>query len=234
MNDVLDRYGELLSEVDHWFAACVERHPDQIVCGRRCSACCRGVFDITFMDALHLRRGFKLLAEPEKKRVLEKAAARVSTLHAEVAEFTAPWILNDLTEEELNGLMPEDDHQRCVLLSEGGSCLVYEHRPMTCRLNGIPQIDLDGTWLSDEWCTLNFMGMPPDTLEDIRYPFSELFAQELLLFRELTGRIIGRTLHELDTIIPAALFLDGDMVELVRKAVLEGSIGRNHETPLEV
>jgi hypothetical protein len=56
----------------------------------------------------------------------------------------------------------------------------------------------------------------PASLEDLRYPFNELFTQELLLFRELMTRLFGRGFNELDTIIPAALFLDGETVALIR------------------
>jgi tmRNA-binding protein len=53
-------------------------------------------------------------------------------------------------------------------------------------------------------------------LLDIRHGFNELFSQELLLFRELTRRLFGKAVSELDTIIPAAVFLNADTVKLIR------------------
>ena len=84
------------------------------------------------------------------------------------------------------------------------------------RLNGIPLIDTSGEELFDEWCTLNFVESDPRRLEDLRHGFNDLFTQELLLFRELTRRMFGRAVNELDTIIPAAAFLDADMLKSVR------------------
>jgi hypothetical protein len=112
-------------------------------------------------------------------------------------------------------MMPEEDETPCPLLSDQGSCLVYDFRPMTCRLNGIPLIDTNGEELFDEWCSLNFADIDPTVLEDIRHPFNDLFTQELLLFRELTLRIFGVAVNELDTIIPAAVFLDEKIIRMI-------------------
>jgi Fe-S-cluster containining protein len=216
MDDVLDRYGKLLGEVDRWFDGCLSRHPDQIVCGRGCSACCRGLFDITLLDALYLKRGFDRLPMPEQQEMREKSVARLAALEADYPEFRRPWTINHMSEEIWNGMMPEDDETPCPLLSDQGVCQVFAHRPMTCRLNGLPLIDVNGEWFCEEFCTLNFTGDDPGGLEDIRFPFRDLFTRELLLFRELTGRILGRQLNELDTIIPAAVFLDPGTLAQVR------------------
>ena len=115
--------------------------------------------------------------------------------------------------------MPEEDETPCLLLSETGGCLVYDYRPMTCRLNGIPLIDVSGEELFDEWCTLNFPEDDPRRLEALRYHFSELFAQELLLFHELTRRLTGSPLSEVDLFIPAATVLElGKIVAAIRIA----------------
>jgi hypothetical protein len=108
--------------------------------------------------------------------------------------------------------MPEDDETACVLLSEQGSCLVYDHRPMTCRLNGIPLIDTSGEELFDDWCTMNFISQDPRALPELRHPFRDLFAQELLLFRELSTRLLGEPFNEIDTLIPAALCMNTELI----------------------
>jgi len=212
MQDVLDRYSSLLQEVDQWFAGCVQRHESSITCARGCSSCCRGLFDITLLDALYLRSGFNQLSEDIQDSIRLKAGAQLEPLTARWPIFTAPWLLNPIPEIEWDDMMPEDDETPCPLLSETGTCLVYAHRPMTCRLNGIPLIDVSGEELFDDWCTLNFADSDPRSAEDLRYAFNELFAQELLLFHELTSRLLGKAISELDTIIPAAVFIDAEMV----------------------
>lgn len=216
MNDILDRYETLLEEVDGWFDACRSRYPEMIACHQGCSACCRGLFDITLLDAFCLKRGFDRLPLIVQQAVHLKAVARLVELSGRWPEFTRPWTLNHIHELTWDEMMPEKDETPCPLLSAEGVCLVYAQRPMTCRLNGIPLIDTSSEALFDEWCTLNFVDCDPMELEDIRHSFNDLFAQELLLFRELTRRIFGTAVSELDTIIPAAVFLDADTVKLIR------------------
>jgi Fe-S-cluster containining protein len=216
MDEILDRYGNLLQEVDQWFNRCSAQHPEAIACHHGCSKCCRGLFDITLLDALYLRRGFELLPDTVQLSVQAAAAGRLDGLTTLRPDFIRPWILNNIPEEQWDEMMPEDDEAPCVLLSQQGSCLVYAYRPMTCRLNGIPMIDSSGERLFDEWCSKNFIEIDPMHEADIRHPFNELFTQELLLFRELMRRMFGRAVSELDTIIPAAVFLDQETARLIR------------------
>jgi Fe-S-cluster containining protein len=212
MNELLDRYGELLCEVDNWFAKCTAGHPQDIKCHLGCAACCRGLFDITMLDAAYLKRGVDRLEEAERIGVICAANERLQALSRKFPSFTDPWLLNLIEEPEWDAIMPEDDEDPCLLLSGRGICMAYEYRPMTCRLHGIPLIDVSGENLFDELCTLNFAGKNPLIYEDIRFGFNELFAQELLLFQEFIRMLTGRTLSETDTIIPAAILLDLDRV----------------------
>jgi len=208
VKDLLERYGELLREVDKWFSVCRERYRDHIACGEGCSSCCRGLFDITLLDALYLRSGFDSLPDDVQCSLRQKATERLASLTTCNPAFVHPWILNHIPEEEWEALMPEDDETPCLFLAEEGSCLLYEQRPMTCRLNGIPLFDVSGEAIMEECCTLNFTVEGGELLQDIRYPFYDLFAQELLLFRELTSRLLGEAVNEMDTFIPAATLID--------------------------
>lgn len=218
MNRLLDRYGELLAEVDEWFRRCVELYPDRIACRNGCSECCRGLFDITLLDAFYLRRGFDRLPESVRTPIAEAALRRLERLSPVEPAFTGPWLLNGIPEERWDALMPEDDEAPCLLLSEGGGCLIYEYRPMTCRLNGIPLIDISGEEFFDEWCTLNFTEGDPAQLIGIRFGFSGLFARELLLFQELIHYLTGNVRNEVDMFIPAAIVMEEDEIrEAVRR-----------------
>lgn len=216
MNDLLNRYGALLREVDDWFRTCSSNYPDQIVCRSGCSSCCRGLFDITLLDAVYLKRGVDQLCESLRGRLISAANERLNSLSAEFPAFAEPWLLNVIPEVKWDFLMPEEDETPCLLLSETGECLVYEHRPMTCRLNGIPLIDVSGEELFDEWCTLNFVRKNPRKLRSLRFGFTELFAQELLMFHELTRSLTGTQVSEADLFIPAAIVLDlGRMLPVI-------------------
>lgn len=206
--ELLDRYGSLLREVDAWFLACMKQHPDQINCCDGCSACCRGLFDITLLDAFYLKQGFDALPSSQKHILRQEASARLEGLSQINPLFKEPWLLNSIPEDEWEELMPEDDETPCLLLSDAGACLVYDHRPMTCRLNGIPLIDVSGEELFDEWCTMNFVQKDPRLLDSLRFRFNELFTRELMLFREFTDILSGVPRNEIDLFIPAAVLLD--------------------------
>jgi Fe-S-cluster containining protein len=208
VNDLLDAYSALLGEVDSWFTRCLERHPDLIACRNGCSACCRGLFDITLLDAIHLKRGFDALPELLKNELLQTASRRLEQLSRVNPEFVEPWLLNGIPESDWDALMPEEDDTPCLLLSKNGGCLVYDFRPMTCRLNGIPLIDVSGEELFDEWCTLNFTNDDPRRFADLRFEFTELFSRELRLFQRLIHHLTGTIRNEVDLFIPAAVVLD--------------------------
>lgn len=215
-----------MSEVDAWFHDCTVRHPQQITCRAGCSSCCRGLFDITLLDALYLKSGFDRLDESLKIGVTRAADERLKALSRQFPLFAEPWILNRIPEPEWDAIMPEEDETPCPLLSEAGVCLIYEYRPMTCRLNGIPLIDVSGEELFDEWCSLNFVMGNPLEYEDLSFRFTELFAQELLLFHELIRILTGKSISEVDTIIPAAVVLELDRV----LPVVEEMVGQSTDT----
>jgi Fe-S-cluster containining protein len=212
MNDLLDRYGDLLREVDAWFGHCLLLYPDKISCRNGCSECCRGLFDITLLDAWYLKAGFEQLPESQKNTIIKAATRRLDQLTQVNPDFAEPWLLNRIPEEDWDSLMPEDDETPCLLLSESGGCLVYEYRPMTCRLNGIPLIDVSGEELFDEWCTLNFTDVDPRSLVELRFGFTELFRRELLLFHEFIRQLTGDARNEVDLFIPAAVVMEREKI----------------------
>jgi len=208
MENILTKYAALLASVDQWFAACVARAGSEITCKTGCSECCRAMFDITLLDALYLKTGFDRLDAGVKARVLHKVKKRLRHLQTLWPDFKAPYILNYRPEEEWEILMPDEDETPCPLLGEDGTCLVYDFRPMTCRLHGLPLLDISGESFYDEWCSLNFTREDPLKMDALRWEFNKLFSDELVIFRELTFKLFKHKVNELHTFIPTALLID--------------------------
>ncbi len=206
--EIVVRYRKLLAEVDAWFEQCSLVAGDCISCRQGCSACCRGLFDITILDAFMLRLGFEKLQPVVKERVLSASKNSINGIRRFWPDFRQPYLMNIYPEEEWDMVMPDEDETPCPLLGQDGLCLVYDNRPMTCRLHGIPLVDTEGEVLFDEWCSLNFVNSDPLQIQELRFHFNELFVQEQLLFREFTRRLLGQCFNELDTVIPAAVLLD--------------------------
>ncbi len=213
MKAILEHYGALLSAVDHWFERCLSHAPDRIKCVQGCSECCRGLFDITLLDAWYLKSGIDQLADINRRKAMKRAERRLNMLRKEWPELDRPYILNTRPEDDWEKLMPDDDEIPCPLLSESGECLVYEYRPMTCRLHGIPLVDLSGEVFHDEWCTMNFSGENPLTDNRLHWDFSICFETEIYLFRQFTFKLFNQYVSELDTFIPLALLMDYEKFE---------------------
>ncbi|MCM2357392.1 MAG: YkgJ family cysteine cluster protein [Geobacteraceae bacterium] len=208
LEKILRGYGLLLAEVDAWFARCLAAQPRAIACGAGCSECCRGLFDITLLDACYLKYGFDRLDARVQAAVRAKAVARLQGLQALWPDLREPYILNFRPEEEWEELMPEDDETPCPLVDNEGRCLLYNFRPMTCRLNGIPLVDRSGEVFYEEWCSLNFTGGDPLAMKELRGEFYRIFADELSQFQQFTAILCKQQLNELDTFIPTALLID--------------------------
>jgi len=205
---ILDDYRALLGEVDVWFDRCQQQLGQELVqCRRGCSDCCRGLFDITLIEAALLQQGVVALPAAAQQEVLARSRARLPELQLRWPQFESPYLLNLLPDDAWQA-MPEDDPTPCPLLDANGDCLVYAHRPMTCRLHGLPNIDLAGESFSDDYCTRNLVGVDPRQLPELRWEFRRLFEDELRLFQHFAFSLGSRPLHELDTFIPTALLID--------------------------
>lgn len=210
LEPIVEKYGQLLKEVDHWFARSAKAAGSAVQCGKGCSSCCRGLFDITLLDAFFLRQGIDSLAPRFREVVHARIAAQLRSLRLIWPGVSPPYIINALHEEDLDRIMPEEDETPCPLLGDDGLCLVYEYRPMTCRLHGIPLVDISGESFQDDWCTHNFTDEDPLERRDLRWEFRKLFQRELSLFREFTGVLFNQKINELDTLIPLAALIDFD------------------------
>lgn len=207
MNEIIKRYRTLLSTIDSWFNARQAALPAAIVCSDGCSDCCRGLFDISLLDAALLRTGFDALPAEIRAAVSDKAAARLAELQERWPDLAPPYLLNHMDDAEWVE-MPEDDLTPCPLLDPAGRCLVYAERPMTCRLHGLPQIDMSGEIFLAEWCSRNFSGMNPLEMQELGYDFQQLFSAEFTLLRAFAKDLSGLDSSEFDTFIPLAVLID--------------------------
>ena len=212
MTSVLDSCRRLYGEVDNWFAACLQAGGTTLACRGGCSSCCRGLFDITLLDAWLLKEAFAALPEATRNQVLARCRSRLVELQKQWPEITNPYLLNALPESEWQE-MPEEDLTPCPLLDENGYCLVYDARPLTCRLHGLPNIDVSGEDFDGTLCTLHpgDPGSLPD--EVLHWRFRAVFVQEVELFNRFVRVLTGRSIPELDTFIPLALLADYDKVD---------------------
>jgi Fe-S-cluster containining protein len=106
-------------------------------CGRGCSDCCYALFDLSLVEALYLNHHFNRLFDGAARNlVLERADEADRQVHrlkkavfqASQQGVPAAQILADVARQRL----------RCPLLNAKDLCDLYDHRPLTCRLYGLP------------------------------------------------------------------------------------------------
>jgi Fe-S-cluster containining protein len=207
MNDVLHQYRQLLAEVDAWFARSQPLLGGGSDC-RGCAECCRGLFDITLLDAALLRQGFAHLPETTRAGVLAKVRPILDRLQKRLPGFAQPYLLNGFPVEQLP--LPGEEDTPCPLLDDAGRCLLYAQRPLTCRLYGLPHIDLAGEVFLDEWCSRSLGDRDPLEVNGLHWEFHRLFADEGSLLQALAARLDLPPAEDFDTFIPAALLIDFD------------------------
>jgi len=162
--------------IDDWFANIRSKYASEMQCGKGCTACCHGLFDISLTDAVHVARGFEKLSDDVKKHVELRAAE----LHRNVVDASDGSVPTLFAEDDprIDRIVDGANSPPCPLLGESGECLIYEDRPMSCRLEGVPMVDVrDG--LFGDWCELNFEdGFPDAARQDFELDYDRINARE--------------------------------------------------------
>ena len=145
-----DDYREVLARADDWYRGVKDRHPDQVPCARGCRECCLGLFDVTLADRDLLREGMER-ADPAVRGDIRRRAAdildRLRALYPDMGETLDGWDPDDVDD-----LCDAIGDVECPVLGAEGECRLYEHRPLTCRLSGVPVVNVDGVAIQAEGC----------------------------------------------------------------------------------
>ncbi len=126
-----------------------------VKCAPGCTQCCIGVFAISQLDAERLRAGLEALAESDPQRaraVLERARQAVARLGTNFPGDARTGILDPGRGEEFESFA--NDEPCPVLDPQTGMCDLYNERPITCRVFGLPLRTEDGLGV----CELCFEG----------------------------------------------------------------------------
>ena len=121
---------ELRARCDAAFQQVAKEHSQAMACQTGCDDCCHALFDLAPMEVLALAVAFKQLPRQERREALRRAEKA-----ARIYDDTARQVLAAKDDEKLKLL--SQARVPCPLLSKG-RCILYEERPATCRLYGIP------------------------------------------------------------------------------------------------
>lgn len=130
----------LLQIVDQAFTASARQSGEFLLCRPGCSQCCVGIFPISQLDALRLRKGLRELQRTAPQRaeaIRRRARASLARLPNYPGDINNGVLYDDQLAEEK--FAEFGNHEPCPVLSpETGKCELYGSRPMTCRVFGPP------------------------------------------------------------------------------------------------
>lgn len=114
-------------------------------------------------------------------------------------------MLSEISEERIDRIVDCMGNPRCPFLGEQHECLIYEHRPLACRLEGAPLVDVqDG--LFGDWCELNFTeGVPAVAMKDLERDYDQIQDAEENLTESLTRALLDRKLSCATVFIPSLI-----------------------------
>lgn len=144
LSPVFTRYLALRAEADAVFKRMSLDYPENIKCRRGCSDCCHALFDLSLVEAMYINDAFeKAFAHgPQRSAILERA----SDIDRDLTRLKREMFRAEKGGEDAREIMAKVANVKipCPLLGEDDACLLYESRPIICRLYGIP-LDIGGS-----------------------------------------------------------------------------------------
>jgi Fe-S-cluster containining protein len=138
LDEIFSKYEVLVNQIDGVFEKVQDKYPDCVKCKLECADCCHALFDLSLIEALYINRKFiENVLEQRKAEIIEDAnkidrkifqLKRKAFKSIESGEKTEQQVLFEMAAERI----------RCPLLNKDNHCDLYDFRPITCRLYGIP------------------------------------------------------------------------------------------------
>ncbi len=202
---IFKKYEMIVAEADKAFQAVKAQTGDMVRCKEGCADCCHALFDLTLVEAAYINHFFnKKFKGMARSRILERA---------DVADRAVYKIKKEMFKASKNGTSTEDifklaakSRVRCPLLSDENLCELYECRPATCRIYGVP------TAMGHGAHTCHYSGFTPGG----RYPtvFLDRIQDKLYALSHEMASDIGSRYRELSTVlVPLSMALMNDYDE---------------------
>jgi Fe-S-cluster containining protein len=138
----LNLYQTIDSRISQHYTA----HKKQAPCKKGCSSCCSQFFEISELEYRIIEKALVQLPEESQSLLKTKANVMMEIFSQGWPEFYNSYFTSStyLNHDEAYYQHPQRYliHLPCIFLSDEGSCLIYEQRPIVCRTTGVSYIDL--------------------------------------------------------------------------------------------
>ena len=191
------KYEAVVNMVDQVFERVKKEFPKEVFCREKCSDCCYAIFDLTLIEALYLNHKFNEKFSGREKADLIAIADKTDRTLAKMKREAYKKVKDGADQLEIVGKMSQE-RVRCPLLGENNLCLMYEFRPITCRVYGIPTSTAGASHICGR---TNFVqGKAYPTLN-----MDKIYTQLQLLSAELVKDIKSTNIRMHELLIPVSM-----------------------------
>lgn len=173
MKSFFEQYEKIRSEADQVFSIIAKQCPTEVKCHQGCTDCCYALFDLCLIEAMYISHKFHSTITGDLKQSILDAADR--------ADRRIYKLKKEAYKSNQLGVDPEkilleigSQKVRCPFLSVEDKCILYEYRPIICRVYGVPLV------VGDEVRSCKFSGFkqgekyPTVFIEKIQKRLSDL------------------------------------------------------------
>jgi Fe-S-cluster containining protein len=132
-----ERYEALARLAEETFEKIQSQFPECVTCKITCADCCHALFDVSLIEAMYINYHFHRRFQGEQK---EKRLQIANTIDRKTYKLKRKAYKSLASGQDESKILFEMAEQRirCPLLNDASSCDLYDYRPITCRLYGVP------------------------------------------------------------------------------------------------
>ena len=130
---LIHSYEFLADKADTAFHRMEKEYGTYIKCERYCSDCCHAVFGLFLIEAAYLKQHFDQLDLKD----IKEALLRCNDADRALKRLEIKLQTNE-NDAQMQAYILAKERIRCPLLDDKQECILYPHRPITCRVYGIP------------------------------------------------------------------------------------------------
>jgi Fe-S-cluster containining protein len=197
-----EQYEALSASVERAFESVKNQFPDCVKCKPFCADCCYAVFDLTFIEAMYINERFRNKYNGENLNILMERCNKIDRTLYKLKKSAYKAVESGKEEKEILHEMAET-RIRCPMLNDAEMCEIYDFRPLTCKLYGIP------TAIGGEGYTCGLSGFEKGE----KYPTANLdkIQNKLLqLSAELAASIQSKYSRLCEMLVPLSMALATD------------------------
>jgi Fe-S-cluster containining protein len=133
MENLFEKYKQLVAKGDSAFETIERDYGSCVKCKPQCSDCCHAIFGLFLIEAAYIQQQFKKLDRKVRREVLSNAEKYEKALQKVEERLQA-----HEDDPQMKSYALSKERVRCPLLNQKEECIIYPHRPITCRVYGIP------------------------------------------------------------------------------------------------